>query len=274
MTFLHSEFPFYRSKHSNWEVWSRTSLQLLSSAPSIFRPTCPSASPSSVLLSFIFSSFCPTSPSSSPPSVLLVLQLLLLPSYCPSASYPRPACPSSSPPSVLLVLQLLLLPSYCPSASYPSVLLVLHLLLLSFYLYFSFSFFLHTCHSSSLPSVLLVLQLLLLPSYLSFIFSSFRSTCPLSSFRPTFLYPSYFPLSNPPICECILHFVLLLVFHHSYSRFSVLLVLYIFLLPSFMFFILHHFRLTFTSSSCSPLLPFLPTSICWLLYCVINLLDV
>jgi len=172
------------------EVWSRTSLQLLSSAPSIFRPTCSTASPSSVLLSFSFLSF-------------------------------RPACPSSSPSSVLIV-----------------------------------------------P------HLFLLPSYLSFISSSFCPTCPLSSFRPTFLYLSYFPLSNPPICACILHFVLLLVFHHSYSRFSVLLDLYIFLLPFFMFFILHHFRPTFTSSSCSPLLPFLPTSICWLLYCVINLLDV
>ena len=160
---------------------------------SSIRPTCSTASPSSILLSFsflspsclsfVFSSFRPTCSTASPSSVLLSFSFLSF----------RPTCPSSSPPFVLLVLQLLLLPSY---------------------LSFIFSSFRPTCPSASPPSVLLVLQPRRLPSYLSFIFSSFRPTCPsysppsdlnvLSSFRPNC------PSSFPPSVLFVLHLLVLL----------------------------------------------------------------
>ena len=131
---------------------------------SSFRPTCSTASPSSVLLSFSFLSFRPTCPSSSPPLVLLVLHLLFLPSYLSfSFSSFRPTCPLSSLPSVLLVLYL------------PSVLLsfILHIFLFPTHPFVHVSFILYSYLS-------FIIHILVFPSYLTFIFSFFRPSCSLS----------------------------------------------------------------------------------------------
>ena len=200
-------------------------------------------------------------------SVLHVLQLLLLPSYCPS----------SFPPSVLLLRHLLLHPSYLFysfSFFHPTVLqllipvlLVLRLLLLPSYLFYSFSFFRptvlqllilpsylsfifssfrSTCTSASPSSFILVIHLLFLPSYLSFSFSSFRPTCPLSSL-PSVLLVLYLP-------SVLLFFILHIFLFPTHPFVNVSFILYSYLsfiihilvFPSYLTFIFSFFR-----SSCS-----------------------